>query len=92
MGKTFQSPTSLKVLKRNNISIATGGNLGLDMTGDVELRMVFIRTAPNMENRGRDTPSLFTPWEKKRVKEKKGIHRKGGSSFPFLKHQSLEKQ
>lgn len=46
-----------------------------------------------MEDRGEDTRALFTSREKKcEGKESDRIHRKGGSSFHFLKHRSLEKQ
>lgn len=51
-----------------------GGNLGLEMTGDIELQVVSIWTVLNVEDRGHDTPALFTPWEKKSERrEKKGI-------------------
>lgn len=49
--KKFQSPTSLNVLKRNNVSVETGGNLGLERTGDIELQMVSIWAALNRKDR-----------------------------------------
>ena len=73
MGKIFQSSTTLKVLNRNNVSIRTGGNLGLGMTRDIVLQIVPLWTALNMEERGSWYTFTFHTLGKKRVKEKKGI-------------------
>lgn len=68
---------------------------GLEMTGDIESQMVSIWSALNTEDTDHATPSLFTPWKKRKSKKRKErhrTHRKRGSSFHFRKHHSVEKK